>query len=132
MLTKVNATMTSIQSLVSLVSPIASGALLTMATIEDIFFIDVVTAAIAVLILLLFLDVPVHAKALSKQAISYFADMRQGYTYIQGHKYIKNFFCFAHLLYTRKPACFLTPLAVTRSFGMMSGLTQLKSHFLSV
>lgn len=118
MLTKVNATMTSIQSLVSLVSPIASGALLTMATIEAIFFIDVVTAAIAVLILLLFLDVPVHAKALSKQAISYFADMRQGYTYIQRHKYIKNFFLFCAIFFIlAAPAYFLTGLQVTRSFG---------------
>lgn len=63
-LTKVNATNSSIQSLVTLVAPMLSGALLTMTTIEVIFFIDVITAAIAVSILLLFLHVPVHAKAL--------------------------------------------------------------------
>ncbi|HEX2980121.1 MAG TPA: MFS transporter, partial [Anaerolineaceae bacterium] len=45
-LTRVNGINSSIQALVTLVSPMASGALLAMATIEAIFFIDVVTAAI--------------------------------------------------------------------------------------
>lgn len=118
MLTKVNATMTSILSLVSLVSPMASGVLLTMATIEAIFFIDVVTAAIAVLILLLFVHVPVHTKALAKRATSYFTDMHQGYIYIQKNKYIKSFFIFCAIFFIlAAPASFLTPLQVARSFG---------------
>jgi DHA3 family macrolide efflux protein-like MFS transporter len=118
MLTKVNATMTSIESLVSLVSPMASGALLTMATIETIFFIDVVTAAIAIFILLVFLKVLVHAKALNKQASGYFADMREGAAYINNHKYIKSFFIFCAVFFIlAAPASFLTPLQVARSFG---------------
>ena len=48
-----------------LLSPMVSGALLSMTTIEVIFFIDVVTAAMAVLTLLFFLKVPPHEKALS-------------------------------------------------------------------
>ena len=63
-LTRVNGINSSIQSFVFLVSPMLSGALLTFATIEIIFFIDVITAAIAVMILLLLLHVPVHAKSL--------------------------------------------------------------------
>ncbi|TEB06508.1 enterobactin exporter EntS [Pelotomaculum schinkii] len=117
-LTKVNATNSSIQSLVMLVSPMLSGALLTMSTIETIFFIDVITAAIAVLTLLLFLHVPVHAKALEKQTISYFGDMRKGFAYIKNHAYIKNFFLFCAIFFVlAAPAAFLTPLQVTRSFG---------------
>jgi DHA3 family macrolide efflux protein-like MFS transporter len=46
-LTRVNGLNSSIQSFVFLVSPMLSGALLTFATIEIIFFIDVITAAIA-------------------------------------------------------------------------------------
>jgi MFS transporter, DHA3 family, macrolide efflux protein len=69
-LTKVNGINGSIQALIMLLSPIASGALLSMATIETIFFIDVVTAAIAVMILLVFLKIPVHMKALNKQTTS--------------------------------------------------------------
>jgi len=117
-LTKVNATNSSIQSFVMLVSPMLSGALLTLSTIEIIFFIDVITAAIAVLILVLFLHVPAHAKALEKQTISYFGDLRNGFVYIKNHDYVKNFFLFSAIfLVLAAPAAFLTPLQVTRSFG---------------
>ena len=117
-LTKVNATNGSIQAMVMLVSPMLSGALLTMATIETIFFIDVFTAAIAVSVLSLFLHVPVHAKAREKQTTSYFSDMHEGYNYIRNHAYIKRFFLFcAIFFFLVAPAAFLTPLQVARSFG---------------
>ena len=69
--------------------------LLTMATIETIFFIDVITAAIAVLILLVFLKIPVHTKALNKQTTSYLTDMKLGFSYIKNHAFLKNSFCFS-------------------------------------
>lgn len=117
-LTRVNATNGSIQSLVMLVSPMLSGALLTMATIETIFFIDVVTAAIAVAILLLFLHVPSHAKAMQSQKLSYFSDMQEGIRYIKNHQFIKSFFIFcAGFFFLATPVAFLTPLQVTRTFG---------------
>lgn len=117
-LTKVNATNSSIQSMIMLVSPLLSGALLTMSSIGIIFYIDVVTAAIAVSILLLLLHVPAHAKALKKQTVSYFADMREGFIYIKNHRYIKAFFLFCAVFYVFiSPAAFLTPLQVSRSFG---------------
>ena len=117
-LTKVNATNGSIQALVMLVSPMLSGALLTIATIEMIFFIDVITAVIAVSVLYLFLHVPAHAKALEKQALNYFSDMREGFNYIRNHDYVKRVFLFcACYFFLVAPAAFLTPLQVTRSFG---------------
>lgn len=117
-LTKVNGTNSSIQSLVTLVSPMLSGALLTMASIEVIFFIDVVTAAMAIFILILFLQVPLHAKALEKQKISYFADMQVGVKYIKNHGFVKTIFVFCAFFYVLvSPLAFLTPLQVTRSFG---------------
>lgn len=117
-LTKVNATNSSIQSLVTLLSPMLSGALLTMATIEVIFFIDVITAIIAVLILLLFLHIPVHAKALEKQSVSYFEDMRKGISYVKNHGFVKTIFIFCAIYFVLiAPLSFLTPLQVTRSFG---------------
>lgn len=117
-LTKVNATNSSIQSMIMLVSPMLSGALLTMTTIETIFFIDVITAAIAVLTLLLFLHAPVHAKALEKQTTSYFVDMHEGYTYIKNHGFIRRIFIFCAIFFiSAAPIAFLTPLQVTRSFG---------------
>jgi DHA3 family macrolide efflux protein-like MFS transporter len=117
-LTKVNATNGSIQSLVMLISPMLSGALLTIATIETIFFIDVITAAIAVFILLLFLHVPAHAKAMEKQTTSYFSDMREGVRYVKNHGYVKKYFLFCAIFFIlAAPVAFLTPLQVTRSFG---------------
>lgn len=117
-LTKVNGINSSIQSLVMLASPMLSGALLVIAKIETIFLIDVVTAVIAILILLLFLHVPAHAKALTKQTIGYFEDLRKGLLYINNHDYVKTFFLFNVFFFILiAPAAFLTPLQVTRSFG---------------
>jgi MFS transporter, DHA3 family, macrolide efflux protein len=117
-LTKVNAANGSIQALIMLVAPMLSAALLTVSTIEAIFFVDVITAAIAVLILLVFLNVPVHAKALEAQTTSYFEDMRKGFDYIRNHDYVKKFFMFCAFFFILvAPAAFLTPLQVTRSFG---------------
>lgn len=117
-LTKVNATNSSIQSLVTLVSPMLSGALLTMSTIESIFLIDVITAAIAIFILLLFLHVPAHAKALEKQTISYFGDMVEGIKYIKNHDFVKTICLFNAVYFILiAPLAFLTPLQVARSFG---------------
>jgi MFS transporter, DHA3 family, macrolide efflux protein len=117
-LTKVNGTNGSIQALIMLVAPMVSAAMLTMATMEAIFFIDVVTAAIAIFILLVFLNIPLHAKAAEKQTTSYFSDLKQGFIYIQNHAFVKKFFVFfAFFFVLAAPVAFLTPLQVTRSFG---------------
>ncbi len=117
-LMRVNGINGSIQSFSMLVSPVASGALLTMASIEVIFFIDVFTAAVAVLTLLLFLHVPAHAKAMEKQKVGYFRDLREGFRYIVNHEYVRKFFLFCGLFFILvSPVAFLTPLQVTRSFG---------------
>lgn len=117
-LMRVNGISGTIQSLIMLVSPIVSGALLTFASIQAIFFIDVVTAAIAIAVLLGLLRIPPHAKALEKQKVSYFTDMKLGLAYIKGHRYLVSFFAYLGvLLFLIAPAAFLTPLQVTRTFG---------------
>ncbi len=117
-LTRVNGANTSIQSLIMLVSPMLSAALLTLASIEIIFFIDVITASLAVMILIGFLRVPLHAKALQKSDIGYFRDMYAGYIYIRHGDYLKKLFLFCACYFILvAPVAFLTPLQVTRSFG---------------
>lgn len=117
-LMRVNGAYATIQSVVMLASPMLGAALLSVTSIEVIFFIDVVTAAIAVAILLLFLRVPAHEKASTEKTISYFGDMRAGITYIKNNQYIKTFFMFsAAFMVLIAPASFLTPLQVARSFG---------------
>ncbi len=116
-LTKVMATNGSIQSMVTLLSPMASGALLTVTSIETIFLIDVFTAAIAVVILL-FLHVQPHKRALEKQESGYIKDMKDGIIYINEHGFLKVFFMFMAVYYILvSPSAFLTPLQVTRTFG---------------
>ena len=118
MLTKVNAANASIQSTVFLVSPMVAAALLTVSTIEWIFMIDVVTATLAIMVLLFFLHVPAHAKAQQQQTMSYFSDLKEGFAYIGRHNYIKGLFIFCGVFFLLlAPASFLTPLQVTRTFG---------------
>ena len=117
-LMRVNGINSSIQSFIMLVSPVASGALLTIVGIEPIFFIDVTTAAVAVLTLLFFLHVPAHARALEKNKVSYYHDLCDGFRYIVKHQYIRSFFIFCGIFFVLiAPVAFLTPLQVARSFG---------------
>jgi MFS transporter, DHA3 family, macrolide efflux protein len=117
-LTRVNSINGSIQATVMLISPMVSGALLTVAPIETIMFIDVITAAIAVSVMFFLLKVPAHAKAQSTEKISYFKDLQAGFTYIKAHTYVRKFFIFcAFFFFLVAPVAFLTPLQVTRSFG---------------
>lgn len=117
-LTKVNATNGSIQSLVMLASPMISVSLLSVAPLETIFFIDVITALIAVSVLFLFLRVAPHSKALTKQTVSYFKDLKAGFAYIRTQKFVSRYFLFCACFFILiAPAAFLTPLQVTRSFG---------------
>lgn len=117
-LTKVNGANGSIQAVIMFVSPMVSAALLAMASIEIIFFIDVITAAIGIVTLLVFVKISVHEKAAEKQTTSYFSDFKQGLQYINSHAFMKKFFLFfAFFFVLMAPAAFLTPLQVTRSFG---------------
>lgn len=117
-LTKVNGANGSIQAIIMFVSPMVSAALLGLTSIETIFFIDVITAAIAIVTLLLFLKVSVHEKAAGKQTTSYFNDFKLGLQYVNNHDFLKKFFLFFAVFFVlMAPASFLTPLQVTRSFG---------------
>ena len=117
-LTKVNGLNGSIQAIIMFISPMVSAALLSFTTIETIFFIDVVTAAIAIGTILFFLKIKAHKKAQVEQTTSYFADFKLGLKYVSQHRFLKTFFIFmAVFLVLFAPAAFLTPLQVTRSFG---------------
>ncbi|RYL86390.1 MFS transporter [Sporolactobacillus sp. THM19-2] len=117
-LTKVNGVNGTIQAVIMFVSPIVSAALMALAPIETIFFIDVVTAAIAIGTLLVFVKIAVHEKAMQKQTTSYLSDFREGLRYVRDHAFLKQFFLFFGLFFVlMAPAAFLTPLQVTRTFG---------------
>lgn len=118
-LTRVNSINGTLQSITTLISPMISGALLGFATIEIIMFIDVVTAAIAIGIMIFFLTVPYTKKSAEEiENTNYIKELKLGLKYIGDNKYLKNFFiilAFTYILIS--PACFLTPLQVTRNYG---------------
>ncbi|MNW53715.1 enterobactin exporter EntS [compost metagenome] len=117
-LTRVNGINGSVQAVIMFVSPIVSAALLTMATIEAIFFIDVITAALAIGTLLMFFNIPAHQKAAEQQSTSYLDDMKKGVIYVRNHAFLKKFFLFFSVFFVlMAPAAFLTPLQVARTFG---------------
>jgi len=117
-LVRVTAVNGSVQSLIMLVSPMLSAVLLTYTTMEVIFFIDVVTAALAIFIVLVNLRVPAHERVKERMETTYFADLREGVRYIRHHAYVRSFFTYCTLFFILiAPVAFLTPLQVTRTFG---------------
>ena len=70
-LMKANATFGSVQSVVMLSAPMAAGALMSLAGIEVLFFVDVVTAALAIGLLLACLRVPPHKRATEQLTTNY-------------------------------------------------------------
>lgn len=116
-LTRVNGINGSIQAIITFVSPMVSAALLAWTSIEIIFFIDVITASIAILTLLA-LKIAVHEKAKTKHTTSYFSDFKLGIKYVSSLPFLKVFFIFLAIFFVlMAPASFLTPLQVARSFG---------------
>jgi len=117
-LTRVNGISGSIQSATMFLSPVLAGVLMTLWPLELVFLLDVVTAALAIGLLALFLKVPPHEKASKPQTVSYFTDMKLGFRYIRDHRFLVPYFLFvAVLLVLIAPAAFLTPLQVARTFG---------------
>ena len=117
-LTRINGLNGSIQAVVMLVSPMISGALYQFAPMEGIFMIDIVTAALAIAIMVFLLKVPTHEKASQEQVSNYLEDMKLGFSYIQNHAFIKRLFLYFSLaFFMAAPVSFLSPLQVARSFG---------------
>ena len=117
-LTRINGLNGSIQAVVMLVSPMISGALYQFAPMEGIFLIDIVTAALAIAIMVFLLKVPTHEKASQEQVSNYLQDMKLGFRYIQNHAFIKRLFLYFSLaFFMAAPVSFLSPLQVARSFG---------------
>jgi DHA3 family macrolide efflux protein-like MFS transporter len=121
-LTKINGFQGSIQSLVTLTSPMASGALMAFAPLEALFFLDVITALFGICIVFFFVKVPAKERQkqeTSKQkTIEYFHDLKEGLQYIKKHGYVLRMILLTGIfMFIFSPAALLTPLQVTRDFG---------------
>jgi DHA3 family macrolide efflux protein-like MFS transporter len=117
-LVKVQGIAQGIQSSSMIIMPLLAGLLLATIPLEYILLIDVVTAIIAVALLIWFVRIPQHAAETSKQEINYFKDIKDGLSYTFNHKFIFRIMLFGFLFMILVAApSFLTYLQVARVFG---------------
>lgn len=117
-LIKVQGIAQGIQSASFVAMPLLAGLLLTMFPIEYILFIDVITAFIAVTILLIFVKLPRHIGEVNDTKIHYFADMKDGIRYAKSHPFVFSVLTFSFLFMIMVAApSFLSYLQVARVFG---------------
>ncbi|MBE7721837.1 MAG: MFS transporter [Lacrimispora celerecrescens] len=119
-LQRFNGIQSSIQSLNMFVAPMAAGALLSFLPIEYIFFIDVVTAAIGISIVLIFVKVSgvPHSEKVKPGVKAYFHELREGLRYINSKAWLKLIIIYsAFFSFFASPSALLTPLQAARTFG---------------
>jgi DHA3 family macrolide efflux protein-like MFS transporter len=121
-LTRINGIQSSIQSFINLTAPMISGALMSFAPLEILFFLDVLTAAIGIGIVVFFVKAPRTEKSPGKtgkqKGTGYLHDLREGLGYIKNHGYVLRMIVLtAVFLFFFAPSALLTPLQVTRNFG---------------
>ncbi len=119
-LTRFNGIQSTAQSLTMFAAPMAAGALLTFLPIEAIFFIDVITAAIGIAVVLFCVKVAgvTAPQGHGPGAKAYFHEMMEGLRFIGGAAWLRILFvATAAFCVLASPAAMLTPLQVTRTFG---------------
>jgi len=121
-LTKINGFQSSINSFVTLTSPMLGGALMTFAPLEALFFLDVVTAIIAIFILFFFVKIPqkeeTELKIPVQNSKNYFSELKEGLKYIKNHGFVIRIVLISAIyIFLFVPAGLLKPLQVTRNFG---------------
>jgi len=114
-LTRVQGINHTLGSVLLLLSPAVGGALLGSVSIAWAFMLDVVTAILAIVVML-FIKVD-KVKRTDKKA-SVFAELRDGLVYAFNNPLLKRLLiCYAISFFLFTPAAVLTPLMVERSFG---------------
>ena len=114
-LMRVNGILGSIQSAMALIAPAVAGVLYATASIVTIFFVDVVTAVIGI-VLLATVAVPTIVRAGERPG--YFADLVEGVKYVATHRLIRWLLLLFGVIFLLTVApSYLTPLMVVRSFG---------------
>jgi len=117
-LMRVNSINGSAQSAMMLISPALGIVLYGAFPIEFIFAIDVVTAAIAIVILRFFVKSEKQEVAQSREKIGYFSDLREGLGYIRKHTFVGRFFGYmVPLSVLIAPSAVLFSLQIAQRFG---------------
>lgn len=117
-LLKINGLNSSLQSGINLLSPFVSASVMSLASLQMLFFIDVVTAVIAICILYFLVKVPLmEHKMENKEKTSHFTDLMDGLKYLKRQKYLFLLVVLSGLCSIVMSLLVLFPLQVTRNFG---------------
>lgn len=115
-LMRINGIYASLSSLILLLSPAISGAILSFSPLEMTLLIDVTTAIIGVGITSTISIDPYVKKVQSKN--TYFEEMKNGLFYLKQKPMIKRLLFYQIIiLFLISPSAFLTPLLVSRTYG---------------
>jgi DHA3 family macrolide efflux protein-like MFS transporter len=107
----------TILSLIMFLSPALSGAILSVASLETVLFIDVITAIVGIVITSTIV-VP-HYSGAQDIGKSSLQDLKMGFVYLKENSFVKRLLLFQIIvLFLISPAAFLTPLMVSRTFGV--------------
>lgn len=119
-LMRIQGIQTGLQSTLNLLAPMLAAFLLSIFPIQNILFIDVVTAATAIGLLMFFVVIPHQEKGkVTKENVA--SDFKAGIAYVKSHAFLPPFFVLLSLvLIFVSPLAFLTPLQVVRSFPDVS------------
>ncbi len=116
-LMRVNGINGSVQSMINLVAPAVSGAILSYGAVYHIMFIDVVTAAIGIG-MMLFIPIAHHKKSTNTEKADFFGELKEGLQYSLGNAFIRRLFLISIIyIILITPSAFLNVLMVTRTFG---------------
>lgn len=116
-LLKINGINSTLSSLMMFLSPAVSGAIMTIASLEVTLFIDVITAIIGISITAAIYIRPYEQT--EKSEGSSLKEIRKGFSYLKENRFIKRLLVYQLLiLFLISPSAFLTPLMVSRTFGL--------------
>lgn len=115
-LMRVNGINASIQSIMMLISPAVAGGLYSITGLGPIFWVDIVTAAIGISLLLVLKVLPREVTEHKEE--HFFRELYNGFHYVAKTKWLRQFFSYyliTSLMFA--PSVFLSPLMIARSFG---------------
>lgn len=115
-LMKINGINSTLSSIIMFSSPVISGAVLSLSSLEAALFIDVITAVIGVGVTASIFIKP-HQSG-SKAGSSSIDEIKIGFSYLKQNLFMRRLLTFqVVILFLISPSAFLTPLMVSRYFG---------------
>jgi len=120
-LTRINGINGSVQSAITFAAPFLAGLLFAIAPLSATFFIDVVTAALAVVIVALLVKLPKNGaehKTATAGTSNYLDDMKKGLAYIRRSDFLRASFIFMiFMALFVGPIATMSPIQVARNYG---------------